>query len=190
VSKKKHSANLDLCRVSIKKHSAKIQTLPCVARKTLGKLVSLPSVFPSRHSAKSPSPSFLRHANFFLPRVDPTLGNVFAVCPKKNTRQRATLPSLVRRVPYAEGGTRQSFCRVFFGLCRVPVALGKPMESGSVPLHLDHGRFAGFRLLASPDSTCNRIGSGEPALVGLLREPVGPKITVRISQNIKGQPQL
>jgi len=43
---------------------------------------------------------------FFLPRVDSTLGKVFAECPTKNIRQRVVCCLNLWRVTYTEGGTR------------------------------------------------------------------------------------
>jgi hypothetical protein len=41
--------------------------------------------------------------------------------PTKSTRQRAVCRLNLSRVGFVEGGTWQTFCWVFFRLCRVPV---------------------------------------------------------------------
>ena len=79
----------------------------CLHNDTRKRLMPLPSVYPSRHSANTPSTSPRRPSTFFLARANTTLGKVFAECPTKNTRQRAIYRA---RVSYAEGGTRQNFC--------------------------------------------------------------------------------
>ena len=66
-----------------------------------------------------------------LPSVGLALGKVFAECSTKNTRQRQPCRVFVRQVPFAECNTRQSLCRVFFGLRRVPWTRGKATDSGS-----------------------------------------------------------
>jgi hypothetical protein len=60
------------------------------------------------------------------------LGKAFAECPIKDTRQRHLCRPKFYRGLFAECGTRQSFCRVQNGLCRVPLALGKEPDSSSV----------------------------------------------------------
>ena len=74
---------------------------------------------------------FLYFSKYFLRSVGLALGNVFAECSTKNTRQRNVCRLCVRRVPFAECNTRQRICRVYIGLCRVPEALGKEAVSGS-----------------------------------------------------------
>ena len=69
---------------------------------------------------------------FFCQASVSVLGKVFAECPIKNTRQRDVYRHCRCRVLFAECYTRQILCRVFFGLCRVPVAHGKATVSGSV----------------------------------------------------------
>ena len=71
-----------------------------------------------------------------LPSAFPALGKGFAECPTKNTRQRLLCRLIFCRVPFAEYGTQQSLCRVYFGLCRVPQALGKLPVSNSVWIEL------------------------------------------------------
>ena len=68
---------------------------------------------------------------FFSPRVDETLGKIFAECPIENTRQTRLCRVFGCRVVYAVGGTQQRLCRVYLGLCRVSVTLDKAEESGS-----------------------------------------------------------
>ena len=60
-----------------------------------------------------------------------TLSKPFDECAIKNTRQIVVCQHCRCRVLFAECYTRQSLCRVFFGLCRVPVAHGKLTVSGS-----------------------------------------------------------
>ena len=83
------------------------------------------------HSANAPWPSPLRHVTFFRRASVSALGKVFVECPIENTRQRAVCRYCRWRVQFAECCTRQILCRVFFGLCRVPVAHGKATVSGS-----------------------------------------------------------
>jgi hypothetical protein len=71
------------------------------------------------------------HGDFSLPSVDLALGKAFAECPKKDTRQRALYCYFFWRVLFVECGTRQSLCRVQYGLCRVPLALGKEADSST-----------------------------------------------------------
>ena len=61
---------------------------------------------------------FFLYFSIFLPSVgaQKTLGKVFAERPIKNTRQRNVCRLYLRRVLFAECNTRQSLCRVFFGL--------------------------------------------------------------------------
>ena len=59
-------------------------------------------------------------------------GKIFVMCPRNNTQQRGSLPTLVCRERFAVCYTRQSLCRVFFGLCRVLLAHGKLDDSRSV----------------------------------------------------------
>ena len=67
---------------------------------------------------------------FILPSAFLALGKGFTECPTKSTRQRLFCRLILCRVPFAECGTRQSLCRVYFGLYRVPTALGKaPVSS-------------------------------------------------------------
>jgi len=76
-----------------------------------------------------------RHVSFFLPSAFWALGQTFAECPIKDTRQSRLCRLKFRRVIFAECRTRQIFCRVQNGLCRVPRALGKEGKSGSVKGH-------------------------------------------------------
>ena len=59
------------------------------------------------------------------------LGKVFAECPIENIWQRGVCRHCRCRVLFVECYARQIFCRVFFDLCRVPVAHGKLTVSGS-----------------------------------------------------------
>jgi len=68
---------------------------------------------------------------FFCRVSENAHSNLFAVCPTKGTRQTTSLPTVVYRVRFAVCYTRQSFCREFFGLCRVLLAHGKLDDSGS-----------------------------------------------------------
>ena len=100
-------------------HPAKNLGLPSVRSGTLGKhavIVSAPSHY------------------FFCQALVSALDKVFAECLTENTRQRDVYRHCRCRVLFAECYTWQSFCRVFFGLCRVPVAHGKATVSGSVGL--------------------------------------------------------
>ena len=108
---------LRFCRVSLSRHSAKWKALP--------------SAIPSWHSANDAVTVFSPSTTFFLPRVGSALGKAVAECSMKSTRQRAFCRQKLCRVRYAVGGTRQSRCRVFIVLCRVPPALGKAAEPGS-----------------------------------------------------------
>ena len=63
---------------------------------------SLPSVWPLRHSAKSPSPLPSRCTYFILLRVVWTLGKVFSECPMKNTRQTGLCRVNSSRVLFVE----------------------------------------------------------------------------------------
>jgi len=92
-------------------------------------------VFSVVHSAKSTSP--FHPVNFFLPRV--YFCRVFTdsrqtVCRVPDEKHSANycLPTNQCRVLYAECNTRQSICRVFLGVCRVPLTLGKSTVSRSV----------------------------------------------------------
>ena len=71
---------------------------------------------------------------FFCRMSENAPGNLFTVCQTKGTRQRTSLPTVVYRVRFAVCYTRQSLCRVFFGLCRVLLAHGKLDESRSESL--------------------------------------------------------
>ena len=127
------------------KLAARKHGLPSAGGQTLGKEAlfaecwaqhsanrpSLPSVWPLRHSAKSPSLLPSRCTYFILLRVVWTIGKVFAECPMKNTRQTGLCRVNSSRVLFAECYTRQSLCRVFSRLCRVSVALGKQEKSSS-----------------------------------------------------------
>ena len=110
-----------------KKNWKKETTLPSVMTRTLGKEAlfaecwaqhsanrpSLPSVWPLRHSAKSPSSLRSRCTYFILPRVVWALGKVFAECPMENTRQTLLCRVNSSRVLYSECNTWQSLFRVF-----------------------------------------------------------------------------
>ena len=88
------------------KYSANNNPLPSVFSKTLGKPLFLPSVkFDTRQT----------------------------ICRVRDKKHSANscLPTHRCRVLYVECYTRQSICRVFFGLCRVPLALGKTTVSRS-----------------------------------------------------------
>ena len=74
---------------------------------------------------------FLYFSKYFLRSVGLALGNVFAECSTKNTRQRQLCRVLFCRVPFARCNTRQTLCRVFFCLRRVPWAHSQHMNSGS-----------------------------------------------------------
>jgi len=52
---------------------------------------------------------FLVH---FFPSVKSAHGKTFAMCPTSCTRQRSSLPTPVRRVPFVVCNTRQRLCRV------------------------------------------------------------------------------
>ena len=62
---------------------------------------------------------FFRHSAKALPSA------------RQKTLGKVCLPSKICRVSFAECYTRQTLCRVFFRLCRVPLALGKPPDSRS-----------------------------------------------------------
>ena len=83
------------------------------------------------HSANAPLPSPCRRVTFFRRASVSALGKVFVECPIENIRQRDVCRHCRCRVLFAECYTRQIFCRVFFGLCRVPVAHDKATVSGS-----------------------------------------------------------
>jgi hypothetical protein len=72
-----------------------------------------------------------RDGDFSLPSTKWHSAN--AECPTKSTRQRGRCRCTVRRAFFAECYTRQSVCRVFSRICRVPKALGKGAVSGSAP---------------------------------------------------------
>jgi hypothetical protein len=72
-----------------------------------------------------------RNSCFSLPSAPWHSTNIFAECPRKNTRQRRLCRCTVCRAFFAECHTRQSLCRVFLRLCRVLRALGKALVSGS-----------------------------------------------------------
>ena len=76
-------------------------------------------------------PIFSAFFIFFLCRVS-ALGKAFAECPIKNTRQRPLCRPEFCRVLFAECGTRQRLCRMYLGLCRVFLTLGKASVSRSV----------------------------------------------------------
>jgi len=90
----------------------------CLCYETLGKTLGKRAM-----NVFSPSRCFFCRVSVLA------LGKVFAECPIKNTRQRNVCLLCVRRVSFAECNTRQSLCRVFFGLCCVP-AHGKLPDSG------------------------------------------------------------
>ena len=112
-----------LCRVSSIWHSAKNSGLPSVRSGTLGK----------RDVTVSASSHY-----FFLPSVG------FSSRPIENTRQRDVCRHCRCRVLFAKCYTQQIFCRVFFGLCRVPVAQGKLTVSGGeyMPRHVSEKKNA------------------------------------------------
>ena len=60
------------------------------------------------------------------------LGKGFAECLTKDTRQRRLCRHIFYRVVFAECSIQQNLYRVQIGLCRVPLALGKATDSGSV----------------------------------------------------------
>jgi hypothetical protein len=72
-----------------------------------------------------------RNECFSLPSVPWHSANLFAECPRKNTRQRRFCRCIVCRAFFAECDTQQSLCRVLLRLCRVLQALGKGGDSGS-----------------------------------------------------------
>jgi hypothetical protein len=98
-------------------HLVKMDPLLSVAGQTLGKA----AVSVTRR----------RNGCFSLPSVLWLSANLFAECPRKNTRQRRLCRCTVCRAFFAECDTRQRLCRVFLRLCRVLRALGKACESGS-----------------------------------------------------------
>jgi len=87
------------------------------------------------HSANAPWPSRCRRVTFFRRASVLTLGKVFAECPIENTQQRDVCRHCRCHMLFAECYTRQSLCRVFFCLCRVPVAHGKASVSSSELTH-------------------------------------------------------
>ena len=100
-----------ICRVSGLGHSAnKVMFAKCRCRYTLGK-----------HAVTV----FASSRYFFCRALVSALGNVFAECPIKNTRQINFCRHFVRRVLFAEYNTRESLCRVIFELHRVPWTHGK-----------------------------------------------------------------
>ena len=128
-----HSANITDLPSAMARHSAKVACLPSVLPVALGTVATfaeclsqwrsakrrpLPSVWPW-HSAKPPS----RWRS-------PSWRLFFAEC-QISTRQRGLCRSTVYRAPFAECNTRQTICRVYIGLCRVPEALGKEAVSSS-----------------------------------------------------------
>ena len=89
-----------------------------------------------KHSANNnPLPSVFwkntRQTTFFCRLSNLTLDKPFVECAIKNTWQIAVRRHCRCRVLFAECYTRQSLCRVFFGLCRVRVAHGKVTVSSS-----------------------------------------------------------
>jgi hypothetical protein len=106
-----------LCRVSV--------------QRTLGK----EGAFAECHSVGTRHRLRRRHLApwrwFFFAKYRVTLGKVFAESPIKSTRQRIRWQCTVHRAFFAECHTRQSFCWVFFRLCRVLQTLGKEVVSGS-----------------------------------------------------------
>ena len=114
-----------------------LETLPSVLFLTPGKVEKICRVFSVVHSAKSTSP--FHPVKIFLPRV--YFCRVFTdtrqtVCrvPDKKHSANYCLPTNQCRVLYAECNTRQSICRVFLGVCRVPLTLGKSTVSRSAPV--------------------------------------------------------
>ena len=71
---------------------------------------------PVTHSAEPRHCQLAVFVAFFLPTVQSALGNGFAECPIKNTRQTQLCQVFGCRVMYAVGGTWQSLCRVHLGL--------------------------------------------------------------------------
>ena len=137
-----HSAKLgsrdpisQLCRVPEPWHSAKIFFL----KKKKNSLPSARVWHPAKNFQKKENslPSAAEVAlgkeavrfdvGFFLPSADVTLGKGFTEYSICGTRQRNLCQLL-----FAECGIRQSLYRVYFGLCRVPQALGKLLVSSSV----------------------------------------------------------
>ena len=92
-----------VCRVSGPEHSTKTGIFAeCQGRGTRQTRSCLPSAEAVRHSANTSWPSPRRHINFFCRALVSVLGNVFAECPIKNTRQINFFRRCVRRVPFAE----------------------------------------------------------------------------------------
>ena len=79
-----------------------INSLPSVILETLGKA------------------TVMVNGHFSLPSVRSTLGKGFVECPTNDTRQRRLCRLFFLRVAFAECSARQSLCRVFLSLCRVP----------------------------------------------------------------------
>jgi hypothetical protein len=111
-----------LCREPRSRHSAKMACLPSVLPVALGTDATFAECLIHWRSAKRRP----------LPSVRLALGKAFAECPIKCTRQRGLCRQIFYRAPFAECSTRQSLCRVYIVLCRVPEALGKEAVSGSV----------------------------------------------------------
>jgi hypothetical protein len=61
-----------------------------------------------------------RNGRFSLPSAPWHSAKKFAECPRKSTRQRSLCRCTVRRAFFVECYTRQSLCRVFLRLRRVP----------------------------------------------------------------------
>jgi len=84
---------------------------------------------------------FLFYFGFFFSFISDFFVFIFAECrysakafaeyPKNSTRQRLLCRLKFCRMAFAECDTRQRFCRVFLGLCRVPQTLGKTWVSRS-----------------------------------------------------------
>jgi len=91
-------------------------------RQTRSCLLSTKAV---RHSDKHAMTVSAPSHYFFCRALVSALGNVFAECPIKKTRQINFCHHCVRRVLFVECNTRQNFYRVFFGLRRVPLTHGK-----------------------------------------------------------------
>ena len=105
-----------VCLVSDIGHSANNSSLPSVRSGTLGKRAV---------TVSAPSHYFFRRASVLA------LGKVFAECPIENTWQNDICRHYRCCVLFAKCYTRQILCRVFYGLCRVPMAHGKATVFGS-----------------------------------------------------------
>jgi len=59
--------------------------------------------------------------SIFLPSVKSGHDKAFAVCPTSCTRQRSSLPTPIRRVPFVVCNTRQRLCHVFWHTANILV---------------------------------------------------------------------